>query len=97
MATIDGNTMMKLYQNHHQHQHQSKVSSSSSVCSADSFEWNSPNATTMPYMTMPQKHSAPFVPQPQFQQLDQINFLVRKECINEIEQACDELAISAGK
>lgn len=34
--------------------------------------------------------------QPQ-QQLDQINFLVRKECCNEIDQAVKELGISAGK
>lgn len=30
------------------------------------------------------------------QQLDQFSNLVHKECINEIDQACEELAISAG-
>ncbi len=84
-ASLDGSNMMKLYNSNGNSKLESFESNNSS--------WNGGlygNGTTKVPAYQQQQS------QPQ-QQLDQINFLVRKECCNEIDQAVKELGISAGK
>ena len=91
----------------------SPTSSTCSSSGSDSYDWNHSTMASQHqhYMMnvqngmqkssfvhhVAQQHFNQQNQNQQFQPLDQINFLVRKECMSEIDQACEDLSISAGK